>query len=201
MSERERGLCNSSIGHRAGTRRYSGQEISMVLGTLSVDSGSTASGQLYNRLEYHYKTHQHQHWSWPRTSHSRCWPTADSPDERHADSVFTARDNSLPLTISSHRELLHESPHERLFVRRPRNSRRFSAFVGHTWPSRTAGCQPPRARNRLRPPRFRFKRFCPHEKIDYETKGFSVPLTLIVDHYMNTGSVGTSPVDTFFSIG
>lgn len=32
----------------------------MVLGTLSVDSGSTTSGQLYNHLEYHYKVHQHQ---------------------------------------------------------------------------------------------------------------------------------------------
>jgi len=59
------------------------------------------------------------------------------------DSVFTgARNNSLSAssspsftqTISSQRELRHESPWEHLFARRPRNSRRFSTFVvGHTW--------------------------------------------------------------------
>lgn len=38
------------------------------------------------------------------------------------------------LTISSQRELPHESSSERLFAWRSRNSRRFSAFVGHTWP-------------------------------------------------------------------
>lgn len=50
-------------------------------------------------------------------------------------------------TISSQRELRHESPRERLFARRPRNSRRFSAFVvGHTWPkpdsTAATGCRP-----------------------------------------------------------
>jgi hypothetical protein len=37
-------------------------------------------------------------------------------------------------TISSRRKLRHESPRERLFARRSRNSRRFSAFVQHSWP-------------------------------------------------------------------
>lgn len=57
-----------------------------------------------------------------------------------ADSVFTgALNNSLSVlvppftrTISSQRELRHESPREHLFARRPRNSRRFSTSSSDT---------------------------------------------------------------------
>lgn len=127
---------SSFIAHVHGKCSVNGKPL-----CASIPRGIDIHGKAVHEHGYTGVTTQ-RHWCSPIQS-TRPFSTRDARTATGADSVFTgARNNSSPVlvlpyrpAISSQRELRHESPWERLFARRPRNSCRFSAFVvGHTWP-------------------------------------------------------------------